>query len=48
MKKGEHALVTVPAKHGFGDQDSQQPLALVPAGSTLSYDVTLVDFTNVR
>ncbi|PRW33606.1 peptidyl-prolyl cis-trans isomerase FKBP62-like isoform A [Chlorella sorokiniana] len=48
MKEGEHALVTIPAKYAFGDQDSQQPQAVVPAGSTVEYDVKLLRFVKAK
>ncbi|XP_031280625.1 peptidyl-prolyl cis-trans isomerase FKBP62-like [Pistacia vera] len=44
MKKGEVALITVQPEYGFGASDSQQELAIVPANSTLYYEVEMVSF----
>lgn len=48
MKEGEHALVTIAPQYAFGDEDSEQPLAAVPAGSTLEYDITLISFIKAK
>lgn len=48
MKEGERALVSVAPQYGFGGQEgAAQPLASVPAGSALEYDVTLHSFVKV-
>ncbi|KAJ0034296.1 hypothetical protein Pint_25548 [Pistacia integerrima] len=47
MKKGEVALITVQPEYGFGASDSQQELAIVPANSTLYYEVEMVSFVKV-
>eukprot|EP00897_Mesotaenium_endlicherianum_P005560 jgi/Mesen1/5031/ME000025S04430 len=44
MKKGEVASVTVSPQYGFGDKEEKKDLAVVPPGSTLEYEVELVDF----
>ncbi|XP_027908240.1 peptidyl-prolyl cis-trans isomerase FKBP62-like [Vigna unguiculata] len=44
MKKGEVALLTIAPEYGFGSTESKQELALVPANSTLYYEVELVSF----
>ncbi|KXZ45163.1 hypothetical protein GPECTOR_57g453 [Gonium pectorale] len=49
MKKGERALITVtdPAL-GYGEAEHAGPLAAVPAGSGLQYEVELVAFENSK
>ena len=53
MKKGETALVFVPPQYAFGDEGSDgadlvRPLlAPVPPGAAVTYEVELLDFTNV-
>lgn len=44
MKKGEVASLTIAPKYGFGSSESRQELAVVPANSTLHYEVELVSF----
>ncbi|XP_047310595.1 peptidyl-prolyl cis-trans isomerase FKBP62-like [Impatiens glandulifera] len=44
MKKGEVAVVTIAPEYGFGSSESKQELAVVPANSTLYYEVELVSF----
>ncbi|KAH7277620.1 hypothetical protein KP509_39G059500 [Ceratopteris richardii] len=44
MHKGEVALVTISPEYGYGSVDVQRPLALVPANSSLIYEVELVEF----
>lgn len=44
MKKGEVASLTIAPEYGFGSSKSQQELAVVPANSTLHYEVELVSF----
>lgn len=47
MKRGERALVNVGPKYGYGEAaEAAAPRGSVPAGSTVQYDVELVDFTN--
>jgi len=48
MQKGEKALVTIEPPYGFGDVAKQEPLADVPAGSTLAYELELLDFENPK
>lgn len=47
MKKGEVALLTIAPEYGFGSSESKQELAVVPANSTLYYEVELVSFEKV-
>lgn len=47
MKKGEVALITIQPEYGFGSSDSRQELAIVPAKSTLFYEVEMVSFVKV-
>lgn len=44
MKKGEVALVTIQPEYAFGPTESQQDLAVVPANSTVYYEVELLSF----
>jgi FK506-binding protein 4/5 len=44
MKKGEIALVTIPPEYAYGSTESKQDLAVIPANSTLIYEVELVSF----
>ncbi|XVE78149.1 hypothetical protein DITRI_Ditri13aG0120700 [Diplodiscus trichospermus] len=44
MKKGEVAQLTIAPEYAFGSSESQQELALVPANSTVYYEVELVSF----
>jgi FKBP-type peptidyl-prolyl cis-trans isomerase 2 len=44
MKKGELASLTIAPTYGFGSSESRQELAVVPANSTLHYEVELVSF----
>lgn len=48
MKKGEVALVTIQPEYAFGSSESTQELAIVPANSTVYYEVELVSFVKVR
>lgn len=47
MKKGEIALVTIPPEYAFSFTESKQELAVVPANSTVIYEVELVSFVKV-
>jgi FK506-binding protein 4/5 len=47
MKKGELASVTVAPEYGFGGEPTHRDLALVPANSTLIYEIEMVDFIKV-
>jgi hypothetical protein len=47
MKKGEIALVTIPPEYAYGSTESKQDLAVIPANSTLIYEVELVSFVKV-
>lgn len=44
MKKGEVAHLTIAPEYAFGSSESQQELAVVPANSTVYYEVDLVSF----
>ncbi|KAH9679934.1 peptidylprolyl isomerase [Citrus sinensis] len=44
LKKGEVALVTIEPEYAFGSCSSEKELAIVPANSTLFYEVELVSF----
>ncbi|KAG8499890.1 hypothetical protein CXB51_006338 [Gossypium anomalum] len=48
MKKGEHALITIQPEYAFGSSESQQELAVVPANSTVYYEVELVSFVKEK
>ncbi|XP_022137935.1 70 kDa peptidyl-prolyl isomerase-like [Momordica charantia] len=48
MKKGEVALVTIHPQYAFGSSDSSQDLAVVPANSTVYYEVELVSFVKEK
>lgn len=48
MKEGERALVTIAPQYAWGDQESQQPLATVPAGASVEYDITLQSFIKAK
>ncbi|KAL5546869.1 hypothetical protein UlMin_006556 [Ulmus minor] len=43
-KKGEVALLSIAPEYAFGSSESRQELAVVPANSTVYYDVKLVSF----
>lgn len=47
MKKGEVALVTIEPEYAFGSSESHQELAIVPANSTVYYEVELLSFVKV-
>ncbi|XAR48782.1 Peptidylprolyl isomerase [Bertholletia excelsa] len=44
MKKGEIALVTIEPNYAFGSSESCQELAIIPANSTVYYEVEMVSF----
>ncbi|WOL04409.1 70 kDa peptidyl-prolyl isomerase-like [Canna indica] len=48
MKKGEIALVTIPPEYAFLSTESKQDLAVVPANSTVIYEVELVSFVKEK
>jgi FK506-binding protein 4/5 len=48
MKKGERVLLTVGPENGYGAQGSEQPLAVVPPGATVEFEVELVEFENAK
>ncbi|OMO89984.1 hypothetical protein CCACVL1_07552 [Corchorus capsularis] len=48
MKKGEHALITIQSEYAFGSSESQQELAVVPANSTIYYEVEMVSFVKEK
>lgn len=47
MKKGERNLVTMQASYGFGAAEHKGPLAVVPPGAAITYNVELVEHENV-
>jgi FK506-binding protein 4/5 len=47
MKKDEVCIVTIPPLYGFEGEEKQCDLALVPANSTLTYEVEMVSFIKV-
>ncbi|KAE8730830.1 Peptidyl-prolyl cis-trans isomerase FKBP62 [Hibiscus syriacus] len=47
MKKGEHALIAIRPEYAFGSSESQE-LAVVPANSTVYYEVELVSFVKEK
>ncbi|KAA3466535.1 peptidyl-prolyl cis-trans isomerase FKBP62-like [Gossypium australe] len=44
MKKGENVLITIQPEYAFGSSESNQELAVVPANSTVYYEVEMVSF----
>ncbi|PQM34580.1 70 kDa peptidyl-prolyl isomerase [Prunus yedoensis var. nudiflora] len=48
MKKGEVALVTIQPEYAFGSSESAQDLAVVPANSTVYYEVELLSFVKEK
>ncbi|KAF8016238.1 hypothetical protein BT93_H1674 [Corymbia citriodora subsp. variegata] len=48
MKKGEVAVVTIQPEYAFGPTESQQDLAVVPANSTVYYEVELLSFVKEK
>ena len=48
MKKGEIALITISPLYGFGATETKRDLAIVPADSTLVYELELISFTRVK
>lgn len=48
MKLSEVAQITVQPQYGFGGEEHQAALALVPPNSTLLYEVELVELHKVR
>ncbi|KAJ3688541.1 hypothetical protein LUZ61_017705 [Rhynchospora tenuis] len=48
MKKGETALVTIPPEFAFSSTESKQDLAVVPANSTVIYEIELVSFVKEK
>nr|DAD44682.1 TPA_asm: hypothetical protein HUJ06_002912 [Nelumbo nucifera] len=47
MKRGEVALIIIDHEYGFGNNQTKTDLAVVPAKSTLYYEVEVVGFTKV-
>lgn len=47
MKKGEVALVTIEPQYAFGASGGQQDLTIVPANSTVYYEVEMISFVKV-
>ncbi|KAK4800621.1 hypothetical protein SAY86_021108 [Trapa natans] len=43
MKKGEQAVITINHEYGFGSQEVQRDLAIVPPCSKLVYEVEMLD-----
>lgn len=48
MRKGEQASVTIKPEYGFGCAEVKRDLAVVPANSTLIYEVEMLDFTREK
>ncbi|GLU10227.1 hypothetical protein SLE2022_270470 [Rubroshorea leprosula] len=48
VKKGEVALITIQPEYAFGTTESQQELAVVPANSTVYYEVEMVSFVKEK
>ncbi|KAJ1695170.1 hypothetical protein LUZ63_011868 [Rhynchospora breviuscula] len=48
MKKGEIAVVTIPPEYSFSSTESKQDLAVVPANSTVIYEIELVSFVKEK
>ncbi|ERN02572.1 peptidyl-prolyl cis-trans isomerase FKBP62 isoform X2 [Amborella trichopoda] len=48
MKKGEVALVTISPEYAFSSVNTQQDLAVVPANSTVQYDLELMSFAKEK
>ncbi|GMI70034.1 hypothetical protein like AT5G48570 [Hibiscus trionum] len=48
MKKGELALITIQPEYAFGSSESQQELAVVPANSTVYYEVEMISFVKEK
>ena len=48
MKLSEVAQVIIQPQYGFGDEEHQAPHATVPPGSTLLYDIELVELHKVH
>jgi hypothetical protein len=46
--QGEEAQLVVQPTYAYGDVDTAGPLAPVPAGSTITYHVTLKDFKSAK
>lgn len=47
MKKGEVSTLTIHPEYAFGSTESHQESAIVPANSTVYYDVELISFGKV-
>nr|PNR37180.1 hypothetical protein PHYPA_020287 [Physcomitrium patens] len=48
MKKGEICIATVPSEYGYEGEEKQCDLAVVPANSTLTYEVEMVSFVKEK
>ncbi|KAL6506524.1 Peptidyl-prolyl cis-trans isomerase fkbp62 [Orobanche gracilis] len=48
MKKGEVALLTIAPEYAFGSSESKQELAVVPANSTVYYEIELISFVKEK
>jgi FK506-binding protein 4/5 len=48
MKKNEACIVTIPSEYGFEEEDKQCDLALVPANSTLTYEIEMDSFEKAK
>ncbi|KAK1432327.1 hypothetical protein QVD17_09222 [Tagetes erecta] len=44
MKKGEQAILTISHEYGYGSQEVNRDLAVVPPFSTLVFEVEMIDF----
>ncbi|XP_010273186.1 PREDICTED: peptidyl-prolyl cis-trans isomerase FKBP62-like isoform X2 [Nelumbo nucifera] len=48
MKKGELCIVTINPEYGFGNNEIERDLAVIPPCSTVVYEVEMVDFTREK
>lgn len=48
MKKGEIALVTIHPDYAFGSSTSHHELAVIPANSTVYYEIEMVSFVKEK
>jgi hypothetical protein len=48
MKEQEKALITIAAKHAFGDREMKKPLATIPPNTDISYEIELVELEKAK
>lgn len=48
MKEEEKALITIAAKHAFGDREMKKPLATIPPNTDISYEIELVELEKAK